>query len=107
MRLIEFNALVRTRACRQKNQREDVDSPVASPHDCHAVKEETISNKYLGKIQADADEAIDDCRARDGQSRTAIQFLLLLGKCLDDSDATNRDVLNVAAGFSNRLGGVR
>ena len=107
MRLIEFNALVRTRACRQKNQREDVNSPVASPHDCHAVKEEAISNKYLAKIQADAEEACDDYRARDG-SGAAVQFLLLLlGKCLDDSDATNRDVLNVAAGFSDRLGGVR
>jgi len=104
VRLIEFNALVRTRACRQKNQREDVNSPVASPHDCHAVKEETISNKYLGKIQADAGEAYEDCRASDGRSRAAVQFL---GKCLDESDAANRDVLNVTAGFSNRLGGVR
>jgi len=47
MRLIEFNMLTRTRACSKKKQGENVKSPVASPHDCHAVKEETVSNKYL------------------------------------------------------------
>ena len=47
MQLIEFNSFVRTHACGQENQRKNVKSPVASPHDCHAIEEESISNEYL------------------------------------------------------------
>ena len=50
MRLIEFNDLMRTNACNQKNQRENVNSLVAPPYDRHAVEEERIPNKYLEQI---------------------------------------------------------
>lgn len=50
VRLIEFNNLIRTHACDQESQRENVNSPVAPPHDCHAVEEEGISNEYLEQI---------------------------------------------------------
>ena len=47
MRLIEFNTLTHTHARYQENQRENVNSQVAPPYSCHAVKEERIPNEYL------------------------------------------------------------
>ena len=64
---------MRIRACDQKNQGKNVNSTVAPPHDCHALKKESISNKYLGQVWTGADEVYDIRKATEGGDRAAIR----------------------------------
>ena len=102
MRLIEFKISMPTNACDQKNQREHVNSRVAPPHDCHAVEEESVPNKYLDQIQTDTDEVCDICKAIEGEGR-AVTRIALLCKCPGDSDPAHRKVLKVTAESTTSL----
>ena len=100
VRLIEFDNLIHTHGGDQENQGEDVKSPVAPPHDCHAVKEEGISNDDLEQIETDAEEACDTPKRIEwvrAATRTA-----LLDECPDNSDTAHRKVLSAIIGVSQQ-----